>query len=66
MTTERRSRSGPSGASIPRDQRKRRPIELTLSDAARAALDKLAKKHKGNRSAAAEAVILAAARTFKP
>jgi hypothetical protein len=50
-----------SGPSIAREQRKRRCIELTLSPEGHAALVKLAKAHGGNRSAAAEAAIVAAA-----
>lgn len=50
-----------SGAKIQRDERKRRGHEVTLSDEVWAKLGQLAKKHhRGNRSAAIEAMTLAA------
>lgn len=48
----------------PRADRKRRPVEVTLSDEAREILDELAKEH-GSRSAAVEALVLATARPKK-
>jgi hypothetical protein len=52
------SRSGPSGPTIPADQRKRKPTNLTLSDVARAALDAEVARTEETRSALVEALIL--------
>lgn len=46
--------------STPRNARKRRGVEVTLSDEARAKLDKLVKKSKTSRSAVVEALIMEA------
>jgi hypothetical protein len=46
--------------STPRDARRRKPVALTLSDAARARLDELAEARGESRSATVEALVLAA------
>jgi len=54
----RLSPSGPSGTSIPVTARHRKPVQITLSDEARAKLDVVAATYGGNRSAAIEALLL--------
>lgn len=49
-----------SGPNIARSARKRRPIELTLSDDARARLEALAEERGESRSAVVEELILSA------
>lgn len=52
------ARSGPSGPSISRAQRKRRGIEITLSPAAIATLDRLVRDNPGeSRSSLIEAAV---------
>lgn len=67
MATPRKPRSGPgsrtgdaarSGPDIPRTQRRRRPVEITLGDAARETLDAAASRTEESRSALVEALVL--------
>jgi len=59
MTTTRKPRpSGPSGQSTPRALRTRRPLEITLSEEARAVLDGAAERTEETRSALVESLIL--------
>lgn len=53
------SRSGPSGPNIARADRKRRPIELTLSEEAHAALERVARSKGTSRSQIVEGMIFA-------
>lgn len=68
MTAPKKPRSGPgsrtgaaarSGPDIPRTQRRRRPVEITLSDAARETLDAAVTRTEESRSAIVEACVLA-------
>ena len=52
------ARSGPSGPTVPRAQRTRKPVEVTLSPEARSLLDAEAKRTEETRSALVEALIL--------
>ena len=61
MGVKRRSRSGPSGPSIPDAQRKRPPLRLTLSPDALAALEWLAERAGSSRSRYLETLIVVAA-----
>lgn len=55
----RPSRSGPSDTTQPNAERRRKVVPVSLSDVARARLDELAYRY-GSRSAAVEALVLAA------
>ncbi len=57
--------SRPGGPSIPRAERLRKPIELTLSDKALEALGALAEMNGESRSAVVERMVLRAARRHK-
>ncbi len=59
MQTMTRNQKGSVWYSTPRDKRKRKGIELTLSDAALAKLDELGEKY-GSRSEAVERLIMEA------
>lgn len=68
MVAKKKPRSGPgsrtgaaarSGPDIPRTQRRRRPVEVTLSDAARETLDAAVARTEESRSAIVEACVLA-------
>lgn len=57
--TGKNARSGPSGPSTPRAARTRRPVEITLSDEARAALDAESERTGRPRSQLVEALVVA-------
>lgn len=57
--TGKNARSGPSGASTPRAARTRRPVEVTLSDEARAVLDAESERTGRPRSQLVEALVVA-------
>lgn len=61
MGVKRRSRSGPSGPSIPDSQRKRPPLRLTLSPDALAALEWLAERAGSSRSQYVEGLLMRSA-----